>query len=155
MRSDLSCYNESQARPVVAAIAVVIRGSRVLLVRRANPPDIGYWGFPGGKIERGETIEQAAVRELFEETTIQGRPRQVFTAVDAFDCDEYGLLRQHFILIAVLCGWISGEPLAGDDATDAEWFTLDEVVEGSLILSSDVAKVAREAASLDEIEAAR
>ncbi|MFX6119029.1 NUDIX domain-containing protein, partial [Acinetobacter baumannii] len=58
-------------RPIPATIAVVLRDDRVLLVRRANPPDAGRWGFPGGKIERGETIAEAAIRELMEETAVQ------------------------------------------------------------------------------------
>ncbi|MEN7538812.1 NUDIX domain-containing protein, partial [Aurantiacibacter flavus] len=59
---------EGPQRPIAATIAVVLREGQVLLVRRANPPDAGRWGFPGGKIETGETIEQAAIRELYEET---------------------------------------------------------------------------------------
>lgn len=74
--------------PIPATIAVVFRGSDVLLVRRANPPDVGRWGFPGGKIERGETIMRAAERELFEETSVVGKARHVLTAVDAFDRSE-------------------------------------------------------------------
>nr|WP_205520603.1 NUDIX domain-containing protein [Propylenella binzhouense] len=62
----------SATHPVAATIAAVFHEERILLVRRANPPDAGRWGFPGGKIEAGEPIETAAVRELFEET---GDPR--------------------------------------------------------------------------------
>ncbi|MFT3874995.1 MAG: NUDIX hydrolase [Propioniciclava sp.] len=135
-------------RPVVATIAVVIRDDHLLLVRRANPPDVGRWGFPGGKIERGETIEQAAVRELAEETGVHGRACEVFTAVDAFDHDETGRLRHHFVLIAVRCAWESGEPHAADDALEARWFPLDAVDEATLALSLDVAEVARQGARL-------
>ncbi|MCF3934701.1 NUDIX hydrolase [Acuticoccus sp. M5D2P5] len=134
--------------PIAATIAAVFREDKVLLVRRANPPDAGHWGFPGGKIEPGEPIEAAAVRELFEETGVRGRAREVFTAVDAFDRDETGHIRRHFILIAVLCDWLSGEPVAGDDALDARWFQLDDLDEAALALSLDVAKVARRAAGL-------
>jgi 8-oxo-dGTP diphosphatase len=57
--------------PVAAVLGVIVHESRVLLVRRSNPPDAGFWGFPGGKIEAGETIEQAALREVNEETGLR------------------------------------------------------------------------------------
>ncbi|WP_413814213.1 NUDIX hydrolase [Aureimonas sp. Leaf427] len=120
----------------------------MLLVRRANPPDVGLWGFPGGKIDLGETIEAAAVRELREETGITGEFVRVLTAVDAFDINGDGHLRQHFILIAVVCHWVSGEPVAGDDASDARWFDLDELNNAALVMSFGVVDVARQAARL-------
>ena len=138
----------SKTLPIAATIAAVFHEERILLVRRANPPDAGRWGFPGGKIEAGEPIETAAVRELFEETGIRGQARRVFTAVDALDCDESGRLRRHFVLIAVLCDWIAGDPVAGDDALEAQWFRLDELDDAGLALSLDVAKVARLAADI-------
>ncbi len=136
------------AATIAATIAAVFHEDRILLVRRANPPDAGRWGFPGGKIEAGEPIEAAAVRELLEETGIRGQARRVFTAVDALDFDESGELRRHFVLIAVLCDWIAGEPVAGDDALDARWFRLEDLDDAGLALSLDVAKVARLAADI-------
>ena len=140
--------HSSKTPPIAATIAAVFHEDRILLVRRANPPDAGRWGFPGGKIEAGEPIEAAAVRELFEETGIRGQANRVFTAVDALDLDENGELRRHFVLIAVLCDWIAGEPVAGDDALDARWFRLEELDDAGLALSLDVAKVARLAADI-------
>jgi 8-oxo-dGTP diphosphatase len=136
-------------RPIAATIAVLLHQGRVLLVRRANPPDAGRWGFPGGKIEVGETIEAAAVRELVEETGVRAEVRCIFTAVDAFDHDASGRIRQHFVLIAVLCRWLLGEPIAGDDALEARWFALEELAGESLALSLDVARVAHQAAIID------
>ena len=135
-------------RPISATIAAVIRQNQVLLVRRANPPDAGRWGFPGGKIDHGEPLFEAATRELAEETGVTAEPVQVFTAVDAFDHDATGRLRRHFILIAVLCRWTAGEPVAGDDALEARWIDLDALNGTGLALSSDVAKVADQAAAL-------
>ncbi|WP_137680317.1 NUDIX hydrolase [Aurantiacibacter suaedae] len=135
-------------RPVAATIAVVVRAGQVLLVRRANRPDAGRWGFPGGKIEAGETIEQAAIRELYEETAIRGEALQTFTAVDVFDHAEDGTLRRHFVLIAVLCRWLAGEPLAGDDALEAEWFCVDGLADANVALSVNVAEVARQAQAI-------
>jgi 8-oxo-dGTP diphosphatase len=132
-------------RPIVATIAVVLHGGRVLLVRRRNPPDAGRWGFPGGKIDFGETIEAAAERELFEETAIRGQASHVFTAVDAFDHGADGAVSAHFILVAVLCWWISGEPVAGDDALEARWFDLGSLDDVNLAMSFGVVDVARQA----------
>ena len=135
-------------RPIPATIAAVIRDGQVLLVRRANPPDQGRWAFPGGKIEMGERIEDAHARELFEETGVTAEPLTVFDAVDVFDHDADGLLRRHYILVAVLCRWISGEPVAGDDASQARWVPLAELDAQALALSFGVADVARKAAAL-------
>ncbi len=133
--------NESAQRPIPATIGVVFREGRVLLVRRANPPDAGKWGFPGGKINWGESIEHAAVREIFEETGISAKARRVFTAVDCFDLREGGRLEQHFILPATLCDWMAGEPSAGDDALEARRFSRDEWERADLALSLNVREV--------------
>lgn len=135
-------------RPVAATIATVIRDGQVLLVRRANPPDAGRWGFPGGKIDAGETIEAAAIRELREETGVEATAHRAFTAVDAFDRDHHGQLLHHYIIVAVLCSWVAGEPVAGDDALEARWFALDRLEQGELALSLDVTKVARQGAEI-------
>ncbi|WP_370227000.1 NUDIX hydrolase [Pararhodobacter marinus] len=134
--------------PIPAVLAIVIRGDDILLVRRANPPDVGLWGFPGGKIDPGETLQTAALRELHEETGVTASARQIVTALDAFDRDEAGTLRRHFILIAVLCDWIAGEPVAGDDALDARWVDLTGLPTSGLPLSRDVPEVAAQSAAL-------
>lgn len=134
--------NSPQQLPIVAVIAVLLRGDDILLVSRKNPPDVGLWGFPGGKMEFGESIEQAAVRELFEETGVRGVAQQVLTALNAYDHDAQGVLRQHFVLVAVQCAWQSGEPVAADDADDAGWFSLQALKDGTLALSQDVLEVA-------------
>ena len=85
MLTDMSDMELAPVRPVVATIATVFRDGNVLLVRRANPPDVGKWGFPGGKVDLGECLKDAAIRELFEETGVRATAQRVFTAVDAFD----------------------------------------------------------------------
>lgn len=138
----------SPERPIAATIAVVVRDQQVLLVRRANPPDQGMWGYPGGKIDAGETLAQAALRELHEETGISAEAIGVLTALDAFDRDADGQVKRHFILIAMLCRWKGGEPVAGDDALEARWFPVAGLEESGLELSQDVAWVARKAADV-------
>lgn len=138
----------SPSRPIAATIAVVVRDQQVLLVRRANPPDQGMWGYPGGKIDAGETLAQAALRELHEETGISAEAVGVLTALDAFDRDAGGQVKRHFILIAMLCRWKGGEPVAGDDALEARWFPVAGLEESGLELSQDVAWVARKAVGI-------
>jgi ADP-ribose pyrophosphatase YjhB (NUDIX family) len=138
-------------RPIPAVLAVVIRERSVLLVRRANPPDAGLWGFPGGKIDFGESLEQAAVRELFEETGVRAEAGRVFTAVDALDVGDQGHLRQHYILIAVSCRWLSGAPVAGDDALEAAWYNLDDLETAGLAMSAGVVDLARQGWALSQL----
>ena len=73
---------QSSAHPVASVLGVVVHDNDVLLVRRINPPDAGKWGYPGGWIDPGETMAQAAVRELFEETEVRTEARCVFNALD-------------------------------------------------------------------------
>lgn len=134
--------------PIPAAIAVVIHEDRTLLVRRANPPDAGLWGFPGGKIEFGETVRAAATRELLEETGIHAEAQDVITTLDILVPDHSGAVHQHYILIAVRCRWISGEPVAGDDALDAGWFSVADLEPNRIAMSSDVDVIARRAQAL-------
>jgi len=148
-RSDSSVpVPEMPRRPIPAVIAVLVRNSEVLLVRRAHRPDAGKWGFPGGKMELGESVREAALRELREETQVTAEACESFTTLDIFDYDEDGSLRQQFVLVAVLCRWLSGEPIAGDDALEARWLPLSELPLSNLPMSADVERLARQAAAL-------
>ena len=124
--------------PIAAAIAVVLRGERLLLVRRSHRPDAGRWGFPGGKIEPGETIVAAALRELGEETGVAADAVEVLTAVDVIRRD--GAVLHHYVLIAVLCRWRDGEGAAASDAEEIGWFDLAAI--RALEKSPDVERVA-------------
>ena len=108
---------------MAAAIAVLARDGAVLLVQRRNPPDAGLWGYPGGKIEGGETVIQAALRELHEETALVARGHRLLEPFDVIRHDADGRLLAHFILLPVLCAWVSGTAAASSDALHARWFT--------------------------------
>ncbi|HZU91827.1 MAG TPA: NUDIX hydrolase [Stellaceae bacterium] len=119
-------------RPVVGVLAVVLRGERALVVRRANPPLPGRWGFPGGVLELGETVAEGAMRELREETGVTAEPAEVLTVLDAIDRDAAGRVRYHYALVAVRGLWRSGEGVAGDDADEVAWLSRAEIVAHNL-----------------------
>jgi 8-oxo-dGTP diphosphatase len=129
---------DARSLPIAAAIAVVVRGERVLLVRRSHKPDAGRWGFPGGKIEPSETVLAAALRELAEETGVVADAIEVLTAVDVIRRD--GAILHHYVLIAVLCRWQHGEGAPASDAEETGWFDLDTI--RTLDKSPDVERVA-------------
>lgn len=131
--------------PRLAALAVVLRGDHVLLVRRRNEPDAGLWGFPGGHVEAGETVGAAAVRELQEETGVKAAPRGTLDTLDIILHDEDGTLRFHFLLVAVLCAHVAGEPVAADDVDDAAWVPVAKVLTRALPMSADVDTVVAKA----------
>jgi 8-oxo-dGTP diphosphatase len=131
--------------PVAGVIAVVMREREFVLVRRRNPPDAGLWGYPGGKIELGETIIEAALRELREETGMVGSPRHLLSPFDVLRHDADGRLTAHFVLLPVLCSWVSGVPVAASDALDAAWFGIDGLQRRQATLSEQVEKLAHEA----------
>jgi 8-oxo-dGTP diphosphatase len=119
-------------RPIVGVLAIVMRGDRLLVVRRANPPMLGRWGFPGGVLELGETVAQGAMRELEEETGVKAEAAGPLTVIDTIDRDREGRVRYHYTLVAVIGHWQSGEGIAGDDADDVAWLTRAEIVEQNL-----------------------
>ena len=119
-------------RPIVGVLAVVMRGDRALVVRRANPPMSGRWGFPGGVLELGETVAQGAMRELKEETGVQAEAAGPLTVIDTIDRDKEGRVRYHYTLVAVIGHWQSGEGIPGDDAGEAAWLTRSEIVDQNL-----------------------
>jgi 8-oxo-dGTP diphosphatase len=119
-------------RPIVGVLAVVLRGDRALVVRRANPPMAGRWGFPGGVLELGETVAEGAMRELLEETGVVADPIAPLTVIDSIDRDAEGRVRFHYTLVAVRGRWRSGEGIAADDADDVAWLSRTDIVEGGL-----------------------
>ena len=119
-------------RPIVGVLAIVMRGDRVLVVRRANPPMLGRWGFPGGVLELGETVAQGAMRELEEETGVKAEAAGPLTVIDTIDRDREDRVRYHYTLVAVIGHWQSGEGKAGDDADEVAWLTRAEIVEQGL-----------------------
>lgn len=109
--------------PILAASAVILdEQKRVLLVQRANPPDKGCWTLPGGRVDPGETLELAAIREISEETGLVIRIVRKLGQLDVPD-GKGGIYEIHDFLAEK----IEGEAAAGDDAAAIGWFRNDEL----------------------------
>jgi ADP-ribose pyrophosphatase YjhB (NUDIX family) len=104
----------------------VVRRGRVLLVRRGRPPRLGEWGIPGGAQAAGETLVEAAAREVLEETGLAIRDAEVLTALDSITRDPDGRVEYHYTLVELVADCAEGEPVAADDALDARWATPSE-----------------------------
>lgn len=118
--------------PLVGVGAIIVETDRVLLVKRGHPPLLGKWSIPGGVLEVGETLHQAAIREAREETGLDVLPQALLGVFDRLMPDDAGKTLYHYVLIDFLCRRESGELLAGGDADEVRWFSRDEVARLSL-----------------------
>ena len=114
-------------RPIVSAHAVVFRGDRVLLARRAHEPSRGRWSVPGGGIELGETIRDAAQREVREECGIEIETGGIIDVVDNVIRDESERIRFHYVVIYLIAHHVSGRARPGSDASEVRWATRAEL----------------------------
>jgi 8-oxo-dGTP diphosphatase len=111
-------------RPQVCVGAVAVDDGRLLLVRRGRGPAQGEWSVPGGRVELGETVGEAVVRELAEETGIEALCGPLLGWVERIDDDH------HFVILDFVVEVMdAGDPVAGDDAAEAAWVPLEEVAE--------------------------
>lgn len=115
--------------PQVCVAAVAVDDERLLLVRRGRGPSQGLWSVPGGRVEAGETLAEAVVRELAEETGIEGVCGELIDWVERMGADH------HFVIFdfAVQVLAPAGTPRAGGDAAEAAWVPLDEVAGLALV----------------------
>ena len=126
--------------PLVGVGAIIIEDSRVLLVKRAHPPLQAQWSIPGGVLEVGELIREAAVREAREETGLIVEPADLLGVYDRVLRAEQRV-QYHYVLIDFLCRRVGGELAAADDAAEVRWFTREELP--ALKLAEDTLDVIR------------
>jgi ADP-ribose pyrophosphatase YjhB (NUDIX family) len=129
--------------PLVGVGALIIDSGRILLVKRGHPPLAGEWSIPGGVLELGETLREAAVREAREETCLVVEAIELLGVYDRVLRDDAGRILYHFVLIDFLCHALAGEAHAADDADEVRWFTPAEAA--VLPLAEDTAQVIRQA----------
>ena len=112
--------------PVVAVGAILVDDERLLMVRRGHGPAAGTWAVPGGRVEPGETLAEAVVRELLEETGIEGVCGRLIGVEEVLPEDGAG----HFVILDFEVSILeAAEPVAGDDAAEARWVGLGDIAE--------------------------
>jgi mutator protein MutT len=127
--------------PIAGVGVVVLKGDKILLVRRGQEPGRGRWGLPGGAIELGETVAQAAEREVDEECRVEIEIRDVIEVIDRIIPDDDDQIRYHYILIDLLAEHRRGDPIASSDAAEVRWVVEKEL--DQLKLSPATSRVIR------------
>jgi ADP-ribose pyrophosphatase YjhB (NUDIX family) len=133
-------------RPFIGVGAIIVDHSdvekgRVVLIKRGHAPAAGEWSIPGGTMEVGETVREAVVREVLEETGLIVESGELLGVFDRLLRDPDGRTQYHYVLIDFECTRIGRELKAGGDAAEARWFTAEEVAK--LPLPEDTAEVIR------------
>lgn len=125
----MAASREYPSAPIVGVGAVVIEDGSVLLVRRGQQPFLGQWSIPGGAVELGETLEEAVVREVREETGLTVTPMSMLKTLDRIERDASCQIRFHFVLVDLLCRLASNKETmrAASDASEAKWLQLENL----------------------------
>jgi 8-oxo-dGTP diphosphatase len=129
--------------PLVGVGAIIIEDARVVLVKRAHPPLEAEWSIPGGVLEVGELVREAAIREAREETGLTIEPVELLGVFDRVLRDLEQRVQYHYVLIDFLCRRVAGDLVAASDAIEVNWFTRDELP--ALNLAKDTLEVIRTA----------
>jgi len=115
------------ASPILAVSAAIFRDGKVLIVRRARPPARGIYTLPGGGVEVGETLLEAVVREVREETELVIEPVALAGYREAITRDRNGRIERHFVILPFVARWIAGEPRLSGELAEAAWRDTSEI----------------------------
>ncbi len=118
---------EYPQQPNVGVGVIIVQDGKVLVVQRGREPAAGTWAFPGGRLELGETLAEAAVREAREETGLEIEPGEVAAVAEFIDRDEDGRVRWHYVIIDLLATPVGGTLRPGDDSLDVRWIGLEDI----------------------------
>ena len=114
--------------PQVCVGAIAVDADRLLMIRRGRGPAAGEWSVPGGRVEAGELLAEAVVRELAEETGVEGVCEDLVGWVERFEDDT------HYVILDFRVSVLEApEPVAGDDAAEARWVPLGDVADLNLV----------------------
>jgi len=127
--------------PLVGVGAIIIENARVVLVKRAHPPLQAEWSIPGGVLEVGELVREAAIREAREETGLSVEPLDLLGVYDRVLRNPEKRVQYHYVLIDFLCRRVAGDLAAASDAAAVRWFTREELP--TLKLADDTLDVIR------------
>ncbi|MEJ8571688.1 NUDIX hydrolase [Microbaculum marinum] len=151
--ADLPDPRAYPANPLLGVSAAVFRDGRVLVAKRARPPLDGLWSLPGGLVEIGETLGEAAAREVFEETGVKAEIVMPADIVEVIRRDARGVVVRHFVIVSFAARWIDGEARTSDEAADVAWMAPDDL--GTLEMTERTPEVVAKAAALVDAEPAR
>jgi ADP-ribose pyrophosphatase YjhB (NUDIX family) len=115
------------SRPYLAVSAAIIRDGKVLIVRRARPPALGVFTLPGGGVEAGETLHEAVVREVAEETGLTIEPIGLAGHREVIGRDRDGKVERHFVILPFAARWVAGEIALNDELAEARWLAPAEL----------------------------
>ncbi len=133
-------------RPFLAVSAAIFRDGKVLVVRRARKPALNLYTMPGGVVEAGETLTEAAAREVREETSLQIEVLGLAGHREAVMRDAQGRVERHFVIMCFAARWISGEAVLNEELDDARWLDPSEIP--NLRTTDGLAEIAAAAALL-------
>jgi 8-oxo-dGTP diphosphatase len=108
-------------RPFLAVSAAIVRAGKILLVRRARPPAQGLFSLPGGVVEVGETLTQAVIREVREETSLAIEPVGLAGFRETITRDPNGRIERHFVILPFAARWLAGEVALNEELSEARW----------------------------------
>jgi 8-oxo-dGTP diphosphatase len=114
-------------RPFLAVSAAIMRGNKVLVVRRARKPALNLYTLPGGAVEAGETLQEAVVREVREETQLAIEPVALAGHREVIVRDAQGRVERHFVILSFAARWLAGEPVLNEELDDARWLDPSEL----------------------------
>jgi len=114
-------------RPILAVSAAIIRDGRVFIARRARGPALGVWTMPGGMVEVGETLREALIREILEETSMTIEPVALAGHREVIVRDDSGRVSRHFVILCFASRWIAGETRLNDELDESEWVRPSEL----------------------------
>jgi len=115
------------SRPFLAVSAAIVRDGKVLAVRRARSPALNLYTLPGGGVEIGETLHEAVVREVREETGLDVEPVALAGEREVIVRDAQGQVERHFVILCFAARWRAGEPVLNDELDDARWIDPAEI----------------------------